>query len=128
MTVKTDSAAVKVAKDHIAAWVEHDWDTAREALADEVKVQVTTTGPFPPPVNTVGVDDYMKGLQAFAGAVIPGSGNVLATIGDDHNALVLVNVEADFGMGATTLPGARLYLLDDNDKIAHEQVIFFAGS
>jgi hypothetical protein len=52
----------------------------------------------------------------------------LAAIGDDHNALLLVTAQADFGFGPTTLPQARLYLLDDDNKIAHEQVVFFAGS
>jgi hypothetical protein len=32
------------------------------------------------------------------------------------------------GFGKTTSPGARLYLLDDNDKITAEQVVFFLGS
>jgi hypothetical protein len=119
---------VKVARAHIEAWTNHDWDGARQTLNPDVKVQVTTTGPFPPPVNTVGVDDYMVGLQSFAGAVIPGTAKELAAIGDDVNALVLINVDADFGMGRVTLPGARLYLLDEDGRIAHEQVVFFAGS
>ena len=127
MGLSSNSNAVNVARAHIEAWANHDWDSAREALTPDVKVQITTTGPFPPPVNTVGVEDYIVGLQAFAGAVVPGSVNELATIGDENNALVLLNVDADFGMGRTTLPGARLYLLD-NGKIAHEQVVFFAAS
>jgi hypothetical protein len=128
MGLNSNSSAVKVARAHIDAWANHDWDGARKALTPDVKVQVTTTGPFPPPVSTAGVDDYMVGLQAFAGAVIPGSAKEIAAIGDDTNALVLVNVDADFGMGPTTLPGARLYLLDEEGKIAHEQVVFFAAS
>jgi hypothetical protein len=127
MGLSSNSSAVNVARAHIEAWAKHDWDSAREALTPDVKVQVTTTGPFPPPVSTVGVEDYMVGLQAFAGAVVPGSAKELAAIGDETNALVLLNVDADFGMGPTTLPGARLYLLD-NGKIAHEQVVFFAAS
>jgi hypothetical protein len=31
------------------------------------------------------------------------------------------------GAGKKTLPGARLYLLDDNDKIKTEHVIFYAA-
>jgi hypothetical protein len=37
-------------------------------------------------------------------------------------------VEADFGAEPVTLPAARLYLLDEDDKIKAEQVIFFAVS
>jgi hypothetical protein len=36
-------------------------------------------------------------------------------------------VEADFGAGKATLPGARLYLIDENNKIKTEQVIFYAA-
>ncbi len=128
MALDKNSPAIQVARKHIQAWTNHDWDTSRDALTSDVKVSVTTTGPFPPPVNTVGVDDYMVGLQSFAGAVIPGSMKEIAAIGDDVNAIVLVNVDADFGMGRTTLPGARLYLIDEDGKIAHEQVVFFAAS
>ena len=35
--------------------------------------------------------------------------------------------EADFGAGKATLPGARLYLLDENNKIKTEHVIFYAA-
>jgi hypothetical protein len=81
-----------------------------------------------PPVNTVGIDAYMVGLESFSQAVTPGTLQELAAIGDDHNALLLVTAQADFGFGQTTLPQARLYLIDDDNKIAHEQVVFFAGS
>jgi len=39
----------------------------------------------------------------------------------------MLTVEADFGAGQATLPGARLYLLDDNNKIQAEQVFFYAA-
>jgi len=128
MTLHSNSAAVKVARAHVEAWSNHDYDTSRAALADGVTVSVTTTGPFPPPVHTVGVDDYMVGLETFAQAVIPGTLKVIAATGDEHNALLMVSVDADFGFGPTTLPGARLYLFDEAYKISAEQVIFFAGS
>jgi len=38
----------------------------------------------------------------------------------------MLTVEADFGGGKMILPAARLYLLDDDNKIKAEQVIFFA--
>jgi hypothetical protein len=39
----------------------------------------------------------------------------------------MLTVEADFGGGKATLPGARLYLLDENNKIQTEHVIFYAA-
>jgi hypothetical protein len=39
----------------------------------------------------------------------------------------MLTVEADFGAGQATLPGARLYLLDDDNKIKTEHVIFYAA-
>jgi hypothetical protein len=53
---------------------------------------------------------------------------VLSSIGDDRNALLMLIVEADFGGGTVTLPAARLYLLDEDDKIKVEQVVFYAAS
>jgi len=128
MAVQTDSPAVKVARAHVQAWNNRDLDTARAALANDVHVTVTTTQPGAPAVDTVGIPDYMVGLEAFVEAVTPGSLKEIAAIGDDHNALLLITVEADFGFGKTTSPGARLYLLDDNDKITAEHVVFFLGS
>jgi len=128
MALDKNSPATKAARAHMEAWSTHDWETSQDALAPEVTVQVTTTGPFPPPVHTVGVADYMAGLHAFADAVVPGSLKELGSVGDDRNALVLMTVDADFGGGPITLPGARLYLLDDDGKIVHEQVVFFAVS
>src|SRR5262249_10646099 len=128
MALQSDSPAVKVARAHVQAWNNHDLDGARAALANDVHVTVTTTQPGAPAVDTVGVPDYMVGLEAFAQAVTRGSLKEIAAIGDDRNALLLITVEADFGFGKTTSPGARLYLLDDNDKITAEHVVFFLGS
>ena len=128
MTLQTTSPAVQIARAHAQAWSNHDLDTARAGLADDVKVSVTTTAPIMPPVNTVGIEAYMVGLENFSKAITPGTLRELAAIGDDRNALLLVTAEADFGFGKTALPQARLYLLDDHDRIAHEQVLFFAGS
>jgi hypothetical protein len=128
MTVQTDSPAVKVARAHEQAWNNDDLATARAALADDVHVTVTTTQPGAPAVDTVGIAAYMVGLEAFVKAITRGSLKEMAAVGDDHNALLLITVEADFGFGKTTSPEARLYLLDDNNKIAAEQVVFFVGS
>jgi hypothetical protein len=128
MAVGSDSPAVKVARAHTQAWDQRDMEAARTAVADGVHVIVTTTMPGAPAVDTVGVDDYMAGLEFFVNACTPGTLKEITAIGDDRNALLLVTVEADFGFGKTTSPGARLYLIDDNDRIAAEHVVFFAGS
>ena len=128
MALRSDSPAVKVARAQTQAWDTRDMETARAALADGVHVTVTTTMPGAPAVDTVGVDDYMVGLEFFVNACTPGSLKEIAAIGDDRNALLLVTVEADFGFGKTISPAARLYLLDENDRIAAEQVVFFAAS
>ena len=69
----------------------------------------------------------MHGVIAFAQAVVPGSATVIAIVGDERNALVLLNVRAAFGPGApeATLSGGRLYRLDDDGKQV-EQVVFVA--
>ena len=50
-----------------------------------------------------------------------------ASVGDERNALLMLTVQVDFGAGKATLPGARLYLLDEHNKIKTEQVIFYAA-
>jgi hypothetical protein len=67
----------------------------------------------------------MQGLIEFAQAVVPGSARVIASAGDDRNALLVLSVEADFGGGIVTLTAARLYLFDEEDKIKAEQVVFY---
>jgi SnoaL-like domain len=126
--VRQDSPAVAVARAHAEAWSKHDWAKAREGLAADVHVTVTTTQPTMPATDLTGIEDYMRGLIEFAGAVVPGSARVLSSIGDERNALLMLTVEADFGGGKVTLPAARLYLLDEDDKINVEQVIFYAAS
>jgi len=125
MASQQDSPAAAVAIAHIEAWSNHDFDTARSLLAADVKVTATTTQPFMKDTNLTGVDDYMHGLVEFAQAVVPGSAHIIASVGDERNALIMVTVEADFGGGKLTLPGARLYLLDENDKINDEHVVFY---
>ena len=56
-----------------------------------------------------------------------GSLRILTSTGDARNALLMLTVEADFSAGQATLPGARLYLLDDDNKIKTEHVIFYAA-
>jgi SnoaL-like domain len=127
MSIGQESPAVATALAHCEAWSKHDWNEARRLLASDVRVTATTTRPTMPETNLTGVDAYMEGLQNFAGAIVPGSLQVNATVGDERNALLMVTVQAGFGPGGTPvpLPGARLYLLDDQGKIKVEQVVFF---
>jgi len=127
MSVRTDSPAVAIARSHVTAWSNHDYDTARAALAADVTVDSTTTQPIMAPVHLTGAGPYMEGLTHFAQTVVPGSAQVVASAGDERNALLMLTVEADFGGGKVILPAARLYLLDDDNKIKAEQVIFFAA-
>jgi SnoaL-like domain len=127
MHVDQDSPAVAVAHAHTEAWSNHDWDKARASLAPDVHVTVTTTQPTMAATDLTGVDAYMQGLIDFAQAVVPGSARVIASLGDKRNALLMLTVEADFGRGPVTLPAARLYLLDEDDRIKAEQVVFYAA-
>ena len=127
MSAQHEPPAVAIVRAHVQAWSNHDFDAARNGLAPDVRVTATTTQPFPPATDLAGADDYMVGLTQFAQAVVPGSLRVIASTGDERNALLLLTVEADFGAGKATLPGARLYLLDENNKIKTEQVIFYSA-
>jgi len=125
-TTQTDSAAVALARTQVEAWANHDFDAARNALAPDVHVTVTSTNPALPHVDLTGVDNYMEGLIAYAQPVVPGSVQVIASTGDDHNALLLLTLTmagGPFGTGITA-PCARLYLIE-NGKIKTEQVIFY---
>ncbi len=122
-----ETPAVAIARAHVEAWSNHDFDTARAGLAPDVRVTAITSQPMPPATDLTGADNYMIGLTQFAQAVVPGSLQVIASVGDERNALLMLTVEVDFGAGKTTLPGARLYLLDDNQKIKKEHVVFYAA-
>ena len=122
-----ETPAVAIARAHVEAWSNHDFDTARAALAPDVRVTAITTQPMPPATDLTGADNYMVGLTQFAQAVVPGSLRVIASEGDERNALLMLTVQVDFGAGKATLPGARLYLLDEHQKIKKEHVIFYAS-
>ena len=77
-----ESPAISIALAHVEAWSNHDYDTARAALAPHVKVSVTSTIEGMPKTDTVGVDDYMTGLVMFADTVVSGSLRIDGTIGD----------------------------------------------
>jgi hypothetical protein len=127
MAAQHEPPAVAIARAHVQAWSNHDFDTARKGLAPDVSVTATATQPTAPATDLTGADDYMVGLTQFAKAVVPGSLHILASAGDEHNALLMLTVEVDFGAGKATLPGARLYLLDEHDRIKTEHVIFYTA-
>lgn len=127
MPIDQESAAVALARAHVEAWSHHNWGTARQMLAPDVHVTVTTTQPIMNPTDTTGIDDYMDGLIKFAEPIEPGSAHVIASVGDERNSLILLTVRAAFGPDGekVALPAARLALFDENQKLQQEQVIFF---
>ena len=125
-SARSDSSAVSIARAHIKAWSHHDFASARKSLAADIHFTATSMQPAMTPTDLVGIDSYMTGLARFAQAVVPDSARVIASIGDERNALVMVTVKAFLGLGTPkTLPMARLYLLDGQGKIKGEQVIFY---
>ena len=84
MAVQQKSRAVDVAREHVEAWSNHDFDAARGKLADDVEVSVTTAQPIMSAINLIGIDDYMHGLIEFAQPIVPGSLRVLASTGDER--------------------------------------------
>jgi SnoaL-like protein len=129
MSPQSQSSAVAVARAHVDAWGNHDYDTARTSLASDIHVIVTSVDPEAPSVDTTGIEDYMQGLIQFGQAVLPGTSRVNSAVGDDTRALLQVTSRVKFGPDAPemTLHGARLYRFDENEKIAEEQVIFFVA-
>ena len=97
MSAQNESPAAAIARAHVEAWSNHDFDTARAGLAPDVRVTATTTQPMPPATDLTGAEDYMTGLTQFAQAVVPGSLRILASTGDERNALLMLTVQADFG-------------------------------
>ena len=129
MSTQQDPTAVAIARAHVEAWGSHDYDSARASLAPGVRVVVTSVDPDAPKVDTTGVEEYMQGLIQFGQAVLPGTSRVDSAVGDDTRALLQVTSRVKFGPDAPemTLHGARLYRLDENQKIDDELVIFFVA-
>ena len=129
MSVPTEAPAVAVARAHVEAWSNHDFDTARHLLADDVEVTAISTNPALPQTHLTGAGNYMAGLIAYAQPIVPGSVRVLASTGDQRNALLTMTLTmagGPFGSGVSA-PCARLYTLDENNKIKTEQVIFYVA-
>jgi hypothetical protein len=129
MSSQQESTAVAVAREHVDAWGVQDYDVARDALAPEVHVIVTSVDANSPQVDTTGADEYMDGLIQFGQAVLPGTTRVISASGDGARALLQVSSRVKFGPDAPemTLDAARVYRLDENQKIIEERVIFFVS-
>ena len=116
----SDSPAVRLAHAHLEAWTNHDLDTARGNLAEDVHFDS-------PAANLVGIDEYMdapRGLAQFAMQVVPGSLRVIAATGDDRNALIMYEVTTRGGpFGPRLFPSAQTWTLDDNGKIKVERIV-----
>jgi hypothetical protein len=94
-------------------------------------VTATSTFAAMKATDLTGADAYMEGLVAFADPIVPGSVREIGAVGDEHNALILLDVElagGPFGPGVHA-PCARLYQTDGTGKLTIEQVVFYvAGS
>jgi len=122
---KTDSRAVALARSHLEAWTNQDFDTVRGNLAKDVQF-------FSPAANLIGIDEYMdaaRGLTQFARQVVPGSLRVIAAMGDERNALIMYEVSTEGGpIGSKVFPSAQTWLLDDDGKIRVERIVSFVAS
>ena len=128
MSSQQDPIAVAVARAHVEAWSNHDYDEARASLAPDVHVLAVSVDPGAPRADLAGIDSYMEGLVEFGQIVVPGTTRVDSSVGDDSRALLHVTSKVKFGPDAPEMDHhqARLYRLDDDQKIVEEQVIFFA--
>lgn len=119
-----DSQAVALARAHLEAWSNHDFETARANLAAGVEFHS-------PAAHLVGIDEYMdgpKGLTQFARQVVPGSLRVIAAMGDERNAMIMYQVDTDGApFGAKTFPSAQTWVLDGSGKIHVERIISYAA-
>jgi hypothetical protein len=90
-------------------------------------VLAVSVDPGAPHTDLSGIDAYMDGLVQFGQMVLPGTTTVNSAVGDDTRALLRVSSQVKMGPDAPemTLHGARTYRIDENRKIAEEQVIFF---
>ncbi len=96
-------------------------------LAPNVHALVTSTHPQFSGGEVTGVDAYMDRKTRAARLVEAGSVQVLSTIGDEFNALILVTFRIGLGPGGTMVTMARscLYALDENRKIREERDAVF---
>ena len=123
-TDSSPSKAVEVAIKHVEAFSNHDYETARSLLAEDVHFMLITSIPgFPNPIEGHGVEEFMKALMS-GNTLIPGSLQVIHSLGDDHQAFITVSVKGTLPtQEPMTLLAARHYMIDENEKIANELVI-----
>jgi len=126
MSSQQDPIAVAVARAHVEAWGNHEYDKARASLAADVHVLAVSVDPEAPRTDLSGVDAYMEGLVGFGQIVLPGTTRVASGVGDDNRALLHVTSKVQFGPDAAEMDHhqARLYRLDGDQKIVDEQVVF----
>jgi hypothetical protein len=86
MSSRQEPTAVAVARAHVDAWGNHDYNAARARLASDVRVVASTVDPMPPRVDLTGIEDYMQVLIQFAQGVVPGTTRVTSATGDDARA------------------------------------------
>ena len=122
-----DPTAVVIARKHIDAWSNHNWDLTRELLAPDIHVLVTNTDPMKTATELTGIEAYMGPKIKAAQLIEPGSVYELSAIGDEHNALIVVTFRIGLGSGGSmvTLARACLYLIDENKKIKEERDMFY---
>lgn len=84
---------------------------------------MTTTMPGISSSDFTGIDNYMALMIKAAQLIEPGSVQVISTIGDDKNALILITLKIGFGPGGmmVTMARASLYSLDENNQIREER-------
>ena len=121
--ISSPSKAVEIAIQHVEAFSNHDDETARSLLADDVHFMLIGSIPGFPPLEGHGVEEFMKTI-ASGNTLIPGSLQVIKSIGDDHQAFILVSVKATLPtQEPIILLAARHYMIDANEKITNEHVI-----
>ena len=127
MSLQQKSAAVAAARALVEAGDRHEYDAVRAALADDVSMTMTAADPSLPKTDLNGVEAYLEQVVQFKDAVVPGSTEVVESVGDDKQALLMVNSKVKFGPDTPEMDArsARMYVLDDDGKIKIEHVIFF---
>jgi hypothetical protein len=116
--MKEDSRAVALARAHLEAWTNHDFDTVRGNLAEDVQF-------YSPAANLVGIDEYMdapRGLTQFAKQVVRGL-RIFAAMGDERNALIMYEVST----ASKVFPSAQTWLLDEDGKIKVERIVSYVA-